>query len=198
MWAGLPFSEEAFARELGIKEVFGEAGFTTLERKWARPTLEVNGLTSGYQGPGGKTVLPCRASAKITCRLVPNQDPQKIGDACEAYIRSLAGSRVTVEVLRSKGGSPPAITPIDSPAMHAAAEALEIGFGKPPIFQREGGSIPVVAWFKEALGLDTIMVGFGLPNDRIHAPNEKLDLTCYYGGIRTAAALYDLLGSRLK
>ncbi len=199
MWAGLPFSEEALARELGVEALFGEAGYSALERRWARPTLEVNGLTSGYQGAGGKTVLPNRASAKITCRLVPEQNPRKIGDAVEGYIRSLVPVGVKLEVMRGTGaGSPPAVTPVDSPAMEAAAEAVEAGFGKRPVFQREGGSIPVVAWFKEALGVDAVLVGFGLPGDAIHAPNEKLDLRCYYGGIKTAAVLYERLGEKLR
>ena len=199
MWAGLPFSEKEFAQTLGVEALYGEAGYSALERKWARPTLEINGLTSGYQGQGGKTVLPNRASAKITCRLVPNQNPEKIGDALEAYLRTLVPVGVRLEVLRGKGaGSPAAITPLDSPAMTAAAVALEAGFGKKPVFHREGGSIPVVAWFKEKLGVDSVLLGFGLPEDGIHAPNEKLDLACYYGGIKTAAVLYERLGERLK
>ncbi len=198
MWAGLPFSEEEFCAELGIKESFGEAGFTTTERRWARPTLEINGLTSGYQGVGSKTVLPNLASAKITCRLVPNQDPDKIADKLVAHIESLVPPGVTIKIERGRVGSPPAITPIASPAMQAATEAIEIGLGKKPIFQREGGSIPVVAWFKEKLGIDTVLLGFGLNDDQIHAPNEKLDLVNYYGGIRTAAAMYDRLAKHLK
>lgn len=198
MWAGLPFSESDFCKELGIKEGFGEKGFTTTERRWARPTLEINGLTSGYQGVGSKTVLPCKASAKITCRLVPGQDPQKVGDAVEKYIRSLVPPGITIETERTRVGSPPAITPIDSAAMRAATEAVEIGFGKKPIFQREGGSIPVVAWFKDKLNIDSVLLGFGLNEDQIHAPNEKLDLANYYAGIRTAAAIYDRLGKTLK
>jgi len=195
-WAALPFSETDYARELGVPELWGEAGFSTLARKWARPTLDVNGLTSGYQGPGGKTVLPAVASAKITMRLVPDQNPQKILDLFAAHVQRLTPSGVTLEVERH-GESPPALTPMDSPAMTAAAEALEIGFGKRPVFMREGGSIPVVSWFKDALGLDTVMVGFGLPDDHIHAPNEKLDLDCYCNGIRTAAALYERLAHHL-
>jgi acetylornithine deacetylase/succinyl-diaminopimelate desuccinylase-like protein len=196
-WAQLPFSEADFAKELGVNQLWGEKGFSTLARKWARPTLDVNGLTSGYQGAGSKTVLPCVASAKITMRLVPNQDPLKIQDLFESYVQNLVPPGVTMEI-RRYGASPPALTPVDSPAMVAAADALEIGFGKRPVFMREGGSIPVVAWFKEALGLDTVMVGFGLPDDRIHAPNEKLNLDCYFNGIKTAAALYDRLASGLN
>ena len=198
MWKKLPHDDAKFAADLGVNQLFGEAGFSTLERKWARPTLEVNGLTSGYQGPGGKTVLPNRASVKITCRLVPNQDAEKIGDALVAYLQSIVPAGVRFELIARSTGSPPAITPIDSPAMEAASDAVELAFGKRPIFQREGGSIPVVAWFKQSLGIDTILLGYGLPDDRIHAPNEKLDLKYYYGGIKANAAVYEYLAQKLK
>jgi succinyl-diaminopimelate desuccinylase len=204
-WRKLPATDEGLARELGVSVagLAGEQGYTSIERKWARPTLEVHGLTCGYQGAGAKTVLPCEASAKFSCRLVPNQEPGKVTRSVEAYVRKLiseatGGAGAAVEFHVHGAGSPPAITPLNSLAMQAAAEALEIGYGTRPIMMREGGSIPVVAWFKEALGLDTIMVGFGLPGDRLHAPNEKLDLACYFGGIKTAAALYERLGERLK
>lgn len=201
-WAGLPFRDETFMQEVGVEGLFGEEGYGTLARLWARPTLEINGLTSGYQGAGAKTVLPNLASAKVSCRLVPNQDPQKIAAAFRKHVAALAAKRygkaIRCEIEEFGAGSPPALTPLSSPAMEAAAEAVEIGFGKRPVFTREGGSIPVVTWFKETLGLDTVMVGFGLPTDRIHAPNEKLDLVNYYGGIKTAAALYDRLGEKLK
>lgn len=200
-WQKLPFSDDKMKAELGIGDTFGEAGYSTLERKWGRPTLEINGLTSGYQGPGAKTVLPNEASAKVSCRLVPNQDPRDIAHKLETYLNTLAnpyGNAVTLEVQELGAGSPAGLTPMDSPAMQAAAEALEIGMGHRPVLIREGGSIPVVSWFKQALNLDTVMVGFGLPDDRIHAPNEKLELDCYYGGIKTAVALYDKLAERLK
>ena len=198
MWQTLPHDDAKFAADLGVKDLFGEHGFSTLERKWARPTLEVNGLPSGYQGAGAKTVLPNRASAKITCRLVPNQDAEKIGDALVAHLQALVPPGVTFELVHRSTGSPPAITPVDSPAMVAASEAMAMAFGKTPVFQREGGSIPVVAWFKQSLGIDTILLGFGLPDDRIHAPNEKLDLRYYYGGIKTCAAAYELIADRLR
>jgi len=124
-------------------------------------------------GAGGKTVLPNRASVKITCRLVPKQNPEKIGDALAAYLRALVPPGVTFELISRSTGSPPAITPIDSAAMAAAAEAMEMAFGKKPVLQREGGSIPVVAWFKQALGIDTVLLGFGLPDDQIHAPTRR-------------------------
>ena len=198
MWKSLPHDDAKFASDLGLKELYGEEGYSTLERKWARPTLEVNGLTSGYQGAGSKTVLPNRASVKITCRLVPNQNPDKVGDALVAYLESIVPAGVRFELVYRSTGSPPAITPIDSAAMEAASEAMEMAFGKKPVFEREGGSIPVVAWFKEALGIDTVLMGFGLPDDRIHAPNEKLNLRYYYGGIKACAAVYEKLGERLR
>ena len=197
MWKKLPHDDTKYAAELGVQNLFGEAGFSTLERKWARPTLEVNGLTSGYQGTGGKTVLPNRASVKITCRLVPNQDAERIGDALVTHLKSLVPPGVTFELIARSTGSPAAITPIDSPAMAAASEAMELAFGKRPVFQREGGSIPVVAWFKQTLGIDSVLLGFGLPDDRIHAPNEKLNLRYYYGGIKACAAVYEMLAERL-
>ena len=201
-WASLPFKDADFADEVGVRQLYGEAGQSTMARRWARPTLEINGLTSGYQGPGAKTVLPAEASAKFSCRLVPDQDPKDIARKVEAYVRKLLheryGDAVTVAIEEIGAGSPPALTPVDSPAMAAARDALEIGFGKRPLITREGGSIPVVTWLKQALGLDTIMVGFGLPTDHIHAPNEKLDLDNYYNGIRTLAALYDKLAEHLK
>lgn len=191
-WASLPFSDQALAASLGVEALTGEVGFSTLERRWSRPTLDINGLTSGYQGSGAKTVLPGVASAKVSMRLVPQQNPQTIAAAFEAFMHSITPPGVKL-VMESLSSSPAAVTPIDSPAVRAASAALEIGFGKPPVFVREGGSIPVVNWFKELLGIDSVLVGFGLPDDNLHAPNEKFDLDCFYGGIRTAAALYDKL-----
>lgn len=202
MWETLPFSEKDYLARLGLQATFGEAGYSTLARQWARPTLEINGLTSGYQGAGAKTVLPCLASAKVSCRLVPNQNPQKIAAAFKTHVSQLLheafGNAATIKVEELGTGSPAALTPTDSPAIRAAARAMEVGLGKAPVFTREGGSIPVVNWFKESLGLDTIMVGFGLPDDGFHAPNEKLDLVNYYAGIRTAAALYSELAKGLS
>jgi acetylornithine deacetylase/succinyl-diaminopimelate desuccinylase-like protein len=198
MWRTLPHDDVKYAAELGVKELFGEEGYSTLEREWARPTLEVNGLTSGYQGAGAKTVLPNRASAKITCRLVPNQDAERIGDALETHLKSIVPPGVRLEILHRSTGSPPAITPIGSPAMEAAGEAMALAFGKKPVFQRAGGSIPVVAWFKKTLGIDSVLLGYGLPDDRIHAPNEKIDLANYFGGIKASAAVYDFLAEKLK
>ncbi|HMD53514.1 MAG TPA: dipeptidase [Phycisphaerae bacterium] len=196
-WAALPFDEAQFAESLGVEKLYGEYGYTALERRWCRPTLDISGLTSGYQGPGAKTVLPSTASAKVSMRLVPNQNPQKIAAAFEEYFKQLRPPGVKLE-LHLLSASPAALTPIDSPAVAAAAQAVKEGFLADPVFVREGGSIPVVTWFKELLGIDSVLLGFGLPDDNLHAPNEKLDLDCFYGGIRTAAALYYLLGKRLK
>ncbi len=191
-WKELPFSDQEFATALGLKILAGEAGYSTLERRWSRPTLDVNGLTSGYQGVGAKTVLPGMATAKVSMRLVPGQDPAAVCASFEEFMRAAVPEGVTLS-MECLSASPAVLTPSDSPAVRAAAGALETGFGKPPVLIREGGSIPVVAWFKEILGIDSVLVGFGLPDDNLHAPNEKLDLACFYGGIRTAAALYDKL-----
>jgi acetylornithine deacetylase/succinyl-diaminopimelate desuccinylase-like protein len=193
LWKKLPFSEDEFAKGLGIPHGNGEANFTSLERKWARPTCDVNGITTGYQGPGAKTVIPSVASAKISMRLVPNQNPRKIQTAFENAIRSRCPDNVKVEI-KWYGASEPVLVPMDSKPTQLAAEALRIGFGAQPTFMREGGSIPVVGLIKRVLGIDTLLIGFGLPDDRVHSPNEKFDLDALHGGTRTAAALYEQLG----
>jgi acetylornithine deacetylase/succinyl-diaminopimelate desuccinylase-like protein len=194
-FARLPFDEGQFKKELNLTDLMGEAGYTTLERRWARPTCDINGLTSGYQGPGAKTVIASKASAKVSMRLVPNQDPAKIEAAFTKAMRDRCPKGVTIEFL-SHGGSPGLLVPMDGRAMELAGNAIERGFGKKPVFMREGGSIPILGLIKKELGLDTLLVGFGLPDDRAHSPNEKFDLDAFYAGIRTAAALYDEL-SRL-
>jgi acetylornithine deacetylase/succinyl-diaminopimelate desuccinylase-like protein len=196
MWAGLPFDEKAFADGLGLTALSGEKGYTTLQRRWARPTCDVNGITTGYQGPGAKTVIPSKASAKVSMRLVPNQNAEKIAAAFEAAMKARCPANVAITFARH-GLSPAALVPMDSTQMKLAAQALELGFGKKPVFMREGGSIPVVGLFKKTLGVDTLLVGFALPDDRIHSPNEKFDLDCLHNGARTAAALYERL-SHLK
>lgn len=188
-WQKLPFDEKQFAASLGIPHTRGEKGFSTLERRWARPTCDVNGLTSGYQGPGAKTVIPAKASAKISMRLVPDQEPHDIRAKFQRAMRVRCPDDCTIEFV-DHGLLEPALLPIDKPEMKLAAEAMEIGFGSKPVFIREGGSIPVGSLFKRELGLDTIFVGFGLPDDNLHAPNEKFDLDAFHAGRRTAAALY--------
>lgn len=194
LWSKLPFSEEQFAASVGIPHGDGEEGYSSIERKWARPTLDVNGITTGYQGAGAKTVIPSQASAKLSMRLVPNQDPAAIQQAFERAVRERVPKNVTVQI-KWYGASAPVLVPIDSQATRLAAEALEIGFGVPPTFMREGGSIPVVGLIKRVLGIDTLLVGFGLPDDRVHSPNEKFDLEALHNGTRTAAALYAKLAS---
>jgi len=189
MWAKLPFSDEAHRKEMGSPALHGEAGFTTIERKWARPTLDVNGLTSGYQGPGAKTIIPSTASAKVSMRLVPDQDPAKIEAAFKAAVEARVPKSVTVDV-HVHSGARPSILPIDNPATQLAAKAVETGFGVRPVLIREGGTVPVGTLFKQYLGIDTLFVGFGLSDDRVHSPNEKFDLDALHKGTRTAAALY--------
>jgi succinyl-diaminopimelate desuccinylase len=193
MYADLKFDDEAHRKEMGVPQLHGEAGFTTLERKWARPTLDINGLTSGYQGPGAKTIIPATASAKVSMRLVPNQDPKKIEAAFRAALEQRCPKTVTLDI-HVHSGALPSLLPIDSKAMALAKSAVQTGFGVPPVLIREGGTVPVGTLFKSALGIDTIFVGFGLSDDRVHSPNEKFDLDALHKGTRTAAALYHELG----
>ncbi|HEY5536252.1 MAG TPA: dipeptidase [Ignavibacteria bacterium] len=178
----LPFDEKAFMDELDVKELFGEEGYTTEERKTARPTLDCNGIWGGFQGAGAKTVLPSKSGAKISMRLVPNQDPGKIEKLFINYVNKIAPKSVNVNVtaLHSAKGS---VTPIDTPAIKAAVKALREGYGKEPVFMKEGGSIPIVNNFKELLGADTILLGFGLPNENAHSPDEHLNLNNFHRGI---------------
>jgi acetylornithine deacetylase/succinyl-diaminopimelate desuccinylase-like protein len=189
-WKLLPFNERRYAKELGAPKLFGESGYSTLERVWARPTLEVNGLLGGFTGEGAKTVIPAVAMAKVSMRLVPNQDPDKIAQLFEAYVKKIAPKTVEVKVTRMHGGKP-WMTEFDNPFVQAAGRAIEKGFGKTPVFNREGGSIPVVATFQEILGLPSVLFGVGLPDENAHAPNEKLDLGNFHGGVIASAYLYD-------
>ncbi|HEX8521405.1 MAG TPA: dipeptidase [Tepidisphaeraceae bacterium] len=191
-WGQLTWDDQRYKNDVGSPNLWGEKDYTTLERKWARPTLDINGLTSGYQGPGAKTVLPSVASAKVSMRLVPNQDPAKIAANFEETIRQRCPNTVTVEV-SCHSHTPGVLVPRQSQAIQLAAEALQVGFGTKPTFMREGGSIPVVNLFKTELGIDTLLVGFGLDDDRIHSPNEKFELDALQKGTRTCAVLYDRL-----
>lgn len=188
----LPWNDRKYAKELGIKALYGEAGFTSLERLWARPTLECNGIWGGFTGEGAKTVLPSKASAKISMRLVPGQKAEKIARLFTKHVLKLAPKSVTASVRYLHGGEA-AVTPIESPGVQAAISALEKGFGKKPLYQREGGSIPIVVQFKQLLGLDTVLLGFGLPDENAHAPDEFINLDNFFGGIRTAAHFYNEL-----
>jgi acetylornithine deacetylase/succinyl-diaminopimelate desuccinylase-like protein len=189
-WAQLPFNEKKYRKDFGIPKLSGETGFTTLERTWARPTLEVNGLLSGFTGDGAKTVLPAVSMAKISMRLVPDQDPDKIADLFEAYVRKIAPKSVELTFTRMHGGKA-WMASYDHPFMQAAARAIEQGFGRKPVFTREGGSIPVVSTFEDVLGLPSVLFGVGLPDENAHAPNEKLDLENFQKGIIAAAYLYN-------
>jgi acetylornithine deacetylase/succinyl-diaminopimelate desuccinylase-like protein len=189
-WATLPFNERQYKKDFGIPKVFGETGYSTLERTWARPTFEVNGLLSGFTGEGAKTVLPAVAMAKVSMRLVPNQDPEKIAKLFEAHIRSIAPKTMELTVTRMHGGKP-WMTSYDNPFVQAAGRAIERGFGHKPVFTREGGSIPVVSTFQEELGLPSVLFGVGLPDENAHAPNEKLDVANFHNGIIASAILYE-------
>lgn len=179
-----PFSELEFKEDLGIKEVWGEQGYTSIERTGIRPTLEVNGIWGGYIGEGAKTVLPSKASAKISMRLVPNQSSDKITALFVKHFESIAPDYVQVKVTPHHGGEP-VVTPTDSVAYLAAEKAIEVAFGKKPIPTRGGGSIPIVALFEKELEVKTVLMGFGLDSDNLHSPNEKYDLANYYKGIET-------------
>jgi acetylornithine deacetylase/succinyl-diaminopimelate desuccinylase-like protein len=192
-WAGLPFNEKQYRKDFGIPKVTGESGYSTLERTWARPTLEVNGMLSGFTGEGAKTVLPAVAMAKISMRLVPNQDPNKIADLFEDFVRKLAPKTVELKITRMQGGKA-WMASFDNQYIQAASRAIERGFGRKPVFTREGGSIPVVSTFQEELGVPSVLFGVGLPDENAHAPNEKLDLGNFHGGIVASAFLYEEIG----
>lgn len=183
--AKFPLDEAAWLAETGAPEPWGEPEYTLVERLGARPTLDVHGIIGGYTGPGGKTVLPSKVHAKLSMRLVPDQDPEEIGRLLKAYIAELTPSSVTVEVTVGHG-APASITDFNIPAMQAAAKAYAAAFGQEPVFMREGGSIPVVSQFQSELGLETVLMGFGLPGDQIHAPNERFYLPNFYRGIETS------------
>lgn len=179
-----PFDLDEYKKDLEIKEVHGEKGFTTLERSSIRPTLDVNGIWGGYTAPGAKTVLPSKAYAKISMRLVPNQSSDEITEKFTKHFESIAPDCVKVKVTPHHGGEP-VVTPIDSVAYKAASKAMEEAFGRTPIPTRGGGSIPIVALFEDTLGLKTILMGFGLDSNKIHSPNENYGIFNYYKGIET-------------
>jgi acetylornithine deacetylase/succinyl-diaminopimelate desuccinylase-like protein len=184
-----PFDLNHYKKELAIDDVHGEKGYTTLERTGIRPTLDVNGIWGGYTGEGAKTVLPSKAYAKISMRLVPNQDNQEITELFTRHFLSLAPKSVKVKVTALHGGQA-AVTPTDSKAFTAASAAFEEVWGKRPIPTRDGGSIPIVALFKKELGLDTVLMGFGLDSDAIHSPNEHYGVKNFLLGIETIIAFY--------
>jgi acetylornithine deacetylase/succinyl-diaminopimelate desuccinylase-like protein len=193
-FAALPFDEIAYARDLGVPALFGEQGFSTRERVWARPTCDANGIWGGYSGAGAKTVIAAAAGAKVSMRLVPDQRPAEIAELFSSYVGSLVppGVRVEVSILNA---ADPVLVSTEGPIVEAAMQAMEETFGGKPARVREGGSIPIVSTFGEVLKSPVLLLGFGLPDDRLHSPNEKLDLEQFYGGIRATARLLDLVGA---
>jgi len=179
-----PYDEAAYKADLGVDELWGEKGYSTLERTGTRPTLEVNGIWGGYIGEGAKTVLPSKAYAKISMRLVPDQHSNKITKLFTDHFKKIAPKSVKVKVTPHHGGEP-VVTPTNSVAYKAAQKAITESFGKAPIPTRGGGSIPIVALFEAELGIKTVLMGFGLDSDALHSPNEKYDIVNYYKGIET-------------
>ncbi|TWT30798.1 dipeptidase [Blastopirellula retiformator] len=191
-FASLDFSEADFMRSIGVEGLSGETGYSTLERRWTRPTFDINGITSGYQGEGAKTVLPAKASAKFSFRLVPQQDPKQLTESLTKHLEAIVPPGIKMELIDFHG-APGFVVPLDSPFMSAAASAIEKGFGRPPVFIREGGSIPIVTNFVEQLGVDVLLLGWGLNDDNTHSPNEKFCLADYHRGIKASAALWHTL-----
>jgi acetylornithine deacetylase/succinyl-diaminopimelate desuccinylase-like protein len=186
--------ETELLKEIGVPALYGEPGFTPVERVGARPTLEINGMWGGFTGEGFKTVIPAEARARISCRLVTNQDPDKIGRLVTEYLQQIAPPTVSIEVNSLFSTGAVLIAP-DSPAIRAAAKAYEMAFGVVPVFRRDGGGIPVVSGFQDLLGAQVVLLGFGLPDDNAHAPNEKIHLPNFYRGIRAAIHFMDQLAS---
>lgn len=193
-WEKLGFDEKKYGESIGLDALYGESGYSTLERRWARPAGDINGLYGGYMGEGAKTVIPSFAGAKVSFRLAANQDPAKIENAFRMWLEDQTPPGCHWE-LSSFGTANPVIVPTDSPYLEAAKQAVNDGCGKAPVLIREGATIPVVSTFKTALGLDTLLIGFGLNDDNLHSPNEKFELDCYRMGCRTHAALIGTLGT---
>lgn len=191
-YSKLPFDKEEYKNELGLKALNGEKGYNTLERASARPTIDINGMWSGYQDEGAKTVLPAKAGAKVSMRLVPDQDPKHIAKLFKEHVKSLAPDTVDITVTEHHGGHP-AMTDLSFYGLQAAADAFEDVYDKEPLFTREGGSIPIVADFQKVLDAQSILMGFGLNSDAIHSPNEKFALKDFYRGIQTSAKFFERL-----
>jgi succinyl-diaminopimelate desuccinylase len=192
-FAALPFNERAFMAQIGVQSLAGETAYSTLERRWARPTFDVHGLWGGYQGEGGKTVLPAKAGAKFSFRLVPDQDPKQVHERLLAHLTERCPPGVEMELIDLHGALG-FVVPLESPYVGAAAKAIERGFGRSPVFIREGGSIPIVTEFTEQLGAETLLLGWGLDDDNTHSPNEKFCLADFHRGIRSSAYLWNELG----
>lgn len=196
-FAMLPFDETHFFNQIGLEGGTGEQGFTTLERRWARPAYDINGLTAGYQGEGSKTVIASEASAKFTYRLVPDQNPEEIKENTEKFLRSILppGIKMRLEYAHGAAGM---VVDLESKFVEAAAESLEKTFGRPPVYTRQGGSIPIVSQLSADLNADVLMIGFGLDDDNLHAPNEKFSLHCFHQGIQTSATLWNEIAKRFS
>lgn len=192
--AKLKFDAKSYARFLGVPELFGEKGFTANEQRSARPTFEINGLTSGYQGEGGKTIVPAWARAKITCRIVANQKPEKVRAAVISFLKRVYPKNVRMEIKSGHGGDPYIVQP-NSTAVEAARTALKNSFKSEPVLLREGGSIPIVNDFKRILGAETLMIGLALPEDNAHSPNERFSLECFEKGMAMSAYLWPELSA---
>ncbi len=192
--ARVPYNEAKYRKFLGVPELFGEVGFTADEQRSARPTFEINGLTSGYQGEGSKTIIPAWATAKITLRLVPDQEPKKIIAAVKKHLQSLCPPSVRITIKHGHGGEPYLVDPT-GPLAQGALRALKAGFGHEPVLLREGGSIPIVSAFKKHLKAETLLLGMALPDDNPHSPNEKFSLDAFAAGMRTSALLWPQLAT---
>ncbi len=192
--ARLPFKEASYRKMLGVPKLFGERGYTFTEQRSARPTLEINGLTSGYQGEGSKTIVPAWARAKLTIRLAPDQNPKRVMQLVLKHLKRLCPPTVRLEITAGHGAEPYVVSPEGTQAQ-AALRALRAAFGKEPVLLREGGSIPIVNEFKRILGVDTLLLGLGLPDDNVHSPNEKFELDCFEKGQRMSALLWQELSA---
>jgi len=190
--AAMPFDEKEYYEQVGVDGAIGEYGYSALERRWARPTFDCCGIWGGYQGEGAKTVLPSRAAAKFSFRLVPNQDPAKVSEGLRTRLAEITPPGVKTELIDFHG-APGVLVPLDSPYIEAAARAIEHAFGRRPVFTREGGSIPIVTTFHQQLGADALLIGWGQDDDNTHSPNEKFSLADFHRGIKASAKLWEEL-----
>jgi acetylornithine deacetylase/succinyl-diaminopimelate desuccinylase-like protein len=195
--ARVPHRDAAYRKFLGVPRLFGERGFTPSEQRTSRPTLEINGLTSGYQGEGSKTIIPAWASAKLTLRLVPNQNPRRVVQLVKRHLRTLCPPTVRLRIETGHGAEPYLVSPT-SPMAGAALRALEGAFGCEPILMREGGSIPIVTEFKRVLGADSLLLGLALPDANAHSPNESFSLDAFACGMKMSALLWPELARAVQ
>jgi len=192
-WARLPQTDQEFAQAVGVQKLFGEVGYSTDERRWARPTFDINGINSGHQGEGVKTIIPATASAKFSFRLVPDQNPEELTDSIERHLKNVMPVGVTWE-LKPDHGAPGMLASTESHFAQAAKEAIKESFGVEPVLIREGGSIPIVTRFQEVLDCDCLLLGWGLSDDNAHSPNEKFRVRDYHDGILASAVLWEKIG----